>query len=39
MQINDIPLHNILIGDVFLCSGQSNMELTVARVMDMFAEK
>ncbi len=39
MQINDITLHNILIGDVFLCSGQSNMELTVARVMDMFADE
>lgn len=39
MQINDITLHNMLIGDVFLCSGQSNMELTVARVMDMFADE
>jgi len=32
MQINDI-----LIGDVWLCSGQSNMELPVSRVTDMFA--
>ena len=39
MQINDIQLKNILIGDIWLCSGQSNMELPVARVMDMFAEE
>ena len=28
-------LHNILIGDVFLCSGQSNMELPIRRCMDV----
>ena len=39
MQINDITLQHILIGDVFLCSGQSNMELTVSRVMDKFADE
>ena len=39
MQINDIKLNNILIGDVWLCSGQSNMELPVKRVMDMFAQE
>ncbi len=37
MQINELEIHNIIIGDVFLCSGQSNMELPVSRVMDMFA--
>ena len=37
MQINDIKLNDILIGDVWLCSGQSNMELPVSRVTDMFA--
>lgn len=26
--------HNILIGNVFLCGGQSNMELSVARALD-----
>ena len=36
LQINDINLNDILIGDVFLCSGQSNMELPVNRVTDMF---
>lgn len=37
--INDIVLTNVLSGDVFLCSGQSNMELPVARVTDMFADE
>ena len=37
MRINDIKLIDILIGDVWLCSGQSNMELPVSRVTDMFA--
>ena len=36
LQINDVLLSDILIGDVFLCSGQSNMELPVNRVTDMF---
>lgn len=35
MQINDIKLNDILVGDVWLCSGQSNMELPVKRVMDI----
>ena len=39
MQINDIKLNDILVGDVWLCSGQSNMELPVRRVMDMFSQE
>lgn len=39
MEINDIKLNDILVGDVWLCSGQSNMELPVARVTDMFAQE
>lgn len=39
MIIGDIELQDILVGDVFLCSGQSNMELPVRRVTDMFAEE
>ncbi len=39
MKVNDVTLRDVLVGDVFLCSGQSNMELTVARVMDKFADE
>lgn len=39
MQVNDIELKDVLVGDVWLCSGQSNMELPVSRVTDMFAEE
>lgn len=39
MKINDVLIRDILIGDVWLCSGQSNMELTAGRVTDMFAEE
>ena len=39
MTVGDIKLNDILIGDVFLCSGQSNMELPVRRVLDMFADE
>lgn len=31
-------LHDILVGDVFLCSGQSNMEMTVERAQDGFGQ-
>ncbi len=37
--INDVKVDNVLSGDVFLCSGQSNMELPVRRVTDMFADE
>ena len=39
LQVNDVVLKNILVGDVWLCAGQSNMELPVARVTDMFREE
>ncbi len=39
MQVGYIQLCDILIGDVFLCSGQSNMELPIRRVTDMFAQE
>lgn len=39
LKIGDVEVNDILIGDVFLCSGQSNMELPVRRVTDMFAEE
>lgn len=39
MHINDLTVNDILVGDVFLCSGQSNMELPISRVTDMFADE
>lgn len=39
MLINGIEISNILVGDVWLCSGQSNMELPISRVTDMFADE
>jgi len=38
MEINEIVIRDILIGDVWLCSGQSNMETPIARLVDMFPE-
>lgn len=37
LTVNDIVLEDILVGDVFLCSGQSNMELPVKRCLDVVA--
>jgi sialate O-acetylesterase len=34
---NEIILHDILFGDVWVCSGQSNMELTMDRVKDKYS--
>ena len=34
-----VQVQNVLIGDVFLCSGQSNMELPIRRCMDKVADK
>lgn len=39
LAVNDLLLKDILVGDVWLCSGQSNMELTVSRVADMFGKE
>ncbi|MDR0543172.1 MAG: beta galactosidase jelly roll domain-containing protein [Dysgonamonadaceae bacterium] len=36
---NSITVKNILIGDVWLCSGQSNMETPVSRVMSLFGDE
>lgn len=35
--INHIMLKNILVGDVWVCSGQSNMELPMERVKEKYA--
>lgn len=39
LHAGDIEIKDILVGDLFLCSGQSNMELPVRRVTDMFADE
>ncbi|WP_347840158.1 sialate O-acetylesterase [uncultured Draconibacterium sp.] len=39
MKINDVELNNILVGDVWLASGQSNMELWLSRVTDLYANE
>lgn len=37
--VGDITISDVMSGDVFVCSGQSNMELPVRRVMEMFADE
>lgn len=37
--VGDRAIGNVAVGDVLLCSGQSNMELPVSRVTDMFADE
>jgi len=39
MTVNDLVVKDILVGDVWLCSGQSNMELNVSRVADRFGKE
>lgn len=36
---NTLKLKNLMIGDVWLCSGQSNMELPMMRMADRYAEE
>jgi len=38
MEINEITIRDILVGDVWLASGQSNMETPIARLTDRFPE-
>lgn len=39
LTVNDVSVNDVLIGDIYLCSGQSNMELMVSRVMDFYADE
>ena len=39
LRAGEVCLHDVLIGDVYLCSGQSNMELPVRRCMDVVASQ
>ena len=36
---NSVNINNILIGDVWVCSGQSNMAIPMARVDDLYADE
>ena len=37
MQINNITLKDVYVGDVWVCSGQSNMETPMQRVLERYA--
>lgn len=39
LEVNDLRVNDVLFGDIYLCSGQSNMELPVSRVMDFFRDE
>lgn len=38
LQVNEIAIRDVLIGDVWLCSGQSNMETPIERLVERFPE-
>ena len=39
LKVNDIEVKDVLIGDVWLCSGQSNIDVTVERVYPWYTRK
>jgi len=39
MTVNEIEIRDILIGDVWLASGQSNMETPMNRLLDLYADE
>lgn len=39
MEINELKLDDIYVGDVWLCSGQSNMDLHCARLEDLYKQE
>ncbi|MDE5735402.1 MAG: hypothetical protein K2H83_09750 [Duncaniella sp.] len=39
LEVNNLRVNDVLLGDLYLCSGQSNMELMVSRVRDFFADE
>lgn len=38
MEVNEISIRDVLVGDVWLCSGQSNQETPIQRLTEMFPE-
>ncbi len=39
MMVNDVILTDILVGDVWLCSGQSNIDVTIERVYPQYPQE
>ena len=39
MSVNDLTIENILIGDVWLCSGQSNIDVHIERVYPQYVQE
>lgn len=39
MKINELTLQDIYVGDVWLCSGQSNMDLHCGRLVDLYQDE
>lgn len=39
IRVNDVMIHNVIWGDVWLCAGQSNMVLPMERVKELYAEE
>ncbi|MDR1003959.1 MAG: hypothetical protein LBL97_03000 [Prevotellaceae bacterium] len=39
LKVNELEVNNVLIGEVWLCSGQSNMETPMGRVAEMFPQE
>lgn len=38
MEVNEVVLRDVLVGDVYLCGGQSNQETPIARLVEKFPE-
>ena len=39
MLVNDVALTDVLVGDVWLCSGQSNIDVTIERVYPQYTDE
>ena len=38
LEVNELKVRDVLVGDVWLCSGQSNQETPIVRLVDKFPE-
>lgn len=38
MEVNEITIRDVLVGDIWLCSGQSNQETPIHRLVELFPE-